>query len=752
MKVMLRPVLIALAVLAQAVPGSARGIDDLIGPSDSAVVEGVVVDALNGRPLQGTLVRVVGLARQDVTHEGGEFHLTNLPAGRYTILFERLGYRREVRDVQLSAKQTVELNVQMSPSAIALPGLIVTGTTRATLGDRTVRPATVVSGQELTRRLDVTLATTLDSEPGIAVTSVGPATARPIIRGLGGDRVLVLEDGARVGDLSATSSDHALSVDPLNAERIEVVRGPTALLYGSNAIGGVINLIRDEVPASVPEQARGMLSMQGQSVNDGIAAGASAESGWGPFAVRGEGSYRQAGDLRTPGGRLDNTDLRTWSVAAGASRIGRSAHAGLAYRYYDNTYGIPGGFVGSHPDGVTIEMRRHALHGEAHLRGGLGPLSTLDIDGKYTNYHHREMESPTIVGTEYGLLNAAGEIIARHEALGPFESGAVGTRVGWRDFVAGGSTRTPPSQEWNAAVFVLEELGIGQLRIQGGARFDWHRIEPRDTTVRFEIGSVRTRSFGSLSGSLGALYSFAPAVAVGLSLARAYRTPDTGELFSQGPHLAAYSYEVGNPDLAAEVGLGLDVFLRLGGPRYQMEIAAFRNALDNYVHYRDTGTLSSTGLPVYQASGADALLIGFEASGSVEALPNTVLSGVVSHVRGEFRTTGAPLPMMPPLHGQLTARYDRPRYFAGMTWRATADQERVAADQFETSTQGHSTFDADVGLRWTAFGRVQSVTLRIDNIMDEVVYDHLSRIRDRETDARVPGAGRSASAIYRVVF
>jgi iron complex outermembrane recepter protein len=752
MNVMWRPVLIALAVLGHAGPASARTDSELLGPSDSAAVEGTVVDAANGRPLPGTLVRVVGLARQDVTHEGGEFHLTNLPAGNYTILFERLGYRREVREVRLTAKQTVELHVQMSPSAIALPGIIVTGTTRASLGDRTVRPATVVSGQELTRRLDVTLATTLDNEPGIAVTSVGPATARPIIRGLGGDRVLVLEDGARVGDLAATSSDHALSVDPLNAQRIEVVRGPTALLYGSNAIGGVINLIRDEVPASVPEQARGMLSLQAQSVNDGMAAGASAETGWGPFALRGEGSYRQAGDLRTPAGRLDNTDLRTWSFAAGASRIGRSAHAGLAYRYYDNTYGIPGGFVGSHPDGVTIEMRRHALHGEAHVRGALGPFSTLDIDGKYTNYHHRELESPTIIGTEFGLLSAAGEVVARHEALGPFESGAIGTRLAWRDFAAGGSTRTPPSRDWNAAVFVLEELGVGRIRIQGGARFDWHRIEPLDTTVRFDIGSVRTRSFGSLSGSLGALYAAAPGVALGVSIARAYRTPDTGELFSQGPHLAAYSYEVGNPDLAAEVGLGLDVFMRLNGHHYQVEIAGFRNALDNYVYYRDTGTLSSTGLPVYQAAGADAVLTGFEVSGTVEALANTVLNGVLSHVRGEFRTSGEPLPMMPPLHGQLAVRYDRPGYFAGVTWRGTAAQERVATAEFETPTRGHSTFDADAGLRWTAFGRVQSVTVRVDNLTDEVVYDHLSPLPDRHTDPHTPCPRPSASVIYRVVF
>lgn len=752
MNVMWRTALVVAVLLAHAAGARADNEGRWVQPADSGVVEGIVTDAATGRPLQGTSVRVVGMSRQDVTHERGEFHLVNLPPGRHTILFEHLGYGREVREVDLVPGQRVQLSVEMRQSAIALPGILVTGTTRASLGDRTVRPATVVAGQELTRRLDVTLATTLDNEPGIAVTSVGPATARPVIRGLGGDRVLILEDGARVGDLSSASSDHALSVDPLNAQRIEVVRGPTALLYGSNAIGGVINVIREEVPGSLPEQPRGLVSVQGQSVNSGYAAGGSAEIGLGAFAVRGEGSYRAAGDLRTPDGRLDNTDLRTYSLSAGISRIGRAAHAGLAYRYYDNRYGIPGGFVGSHPEGVEIEMRRHGLHGEAHMRGALGPFSTLDLDGKFTNYYHRELEAPGIIGTEYGLVSAAGEAVARHEAVGPFESGAVGTRVSWQDFEAGGSSRTPASHELNAAVFLLEELGSGPIRLQGGVRFDWHRVEPLDTDGSQDIGDVRTRTFGSLSASLGALYSPTGPLSLGASVARAYRTPDTNELFSRGPHLAAYSYEVGNPDLDAEVGLGFDVFLRLSGRRYQAELAGFRNALDSYIYYRDTGEFSNLGLPIYQATGTDAELVGFEASGSLEALRSVVITGVVSYVRGEFSEDGRPLPMMPPLRGQLSARFEQPGFVGGVTWRAAAEQDRVATDEFETPTQGYSAFDVDAGVRWTAFGRVQSVTLRVDNVTDERVYDHLSRIRNRDTDERMPGPGRGASLIYRVVF
>jgi iron complex outermembrane recepter protein len=743
---------VGFAALLVVAAGPAAGARTGPAPADSSIIEGIVVDEATGAPLPGAHVRIVGLGRQDVTHEGGEFHLLNLPAGRHTVLFERLGYRQEVRVVELGRRQSVTLRVAMRTSAIALPGIVVTGTAGAELGGRSIRPTSVVSGQQLARRLEATLAGTLQAEPGLAVTSVGPATARPVIRGLGGDRVLVLEDGARVSDLSSTSSDHAVSVDPLNAHRIEVVRGPAALLYGSNAIGGVINVIRDEVPTSLPDRATGMATVQGQTMNGGLATGANGQFAIGGIAVRGEGSFRSAGDVHTPSGRLENTGLETYTLAAGASRVGGRGHAGVAYRFYDNAYGIPGGFVGSHPEGVDIEMRRHSVHAGAHLRQEFGPFSDLDLDAKYTNYYHRELEAADIVGTEFGLLTAAAEAIARHGERGPFASGALGTRFAWRDFAAGGSTDTPPSTEISAAVFMLEELDVRRLRLQGGARVDWHRIAPREHERVLDIGDVRTRTFASLSGSLGALYSLAHGVAVGASVARAYRTPDTGELFSQGPHLAAFSFEVGNPDLDAETGVGVDAFLRLSRDGINGEVAAFRNALDNYIYYRDTGRTSRAGLPIYQATGADAVLTGFEASVNLEPLRYLALSGVVSYVRGTLVSEDAPLPMIPPLNGMVSARYERPGYFAGLTWRGTRDQTRVAVQEFETPTPGYSVLDADAGYRWLAFSRVHALTLRLDNLTDTHVFDHLSRIRDRQSGRRIPGPGRGASLVYRVVF
>ncbi|MBT8404669.1 MAG: TonB-dependent receptor plug domain-containing protein, partial [Gemmatimonadetes bacterium] len=205
--------------------------------------------------------------------------------------------------VTVGPTETARLEIVMVASALEVEGFVVTGAPTARAGDRVIRPVEVLSAQELSRRLEGTVAATLSSEPGVSAVSMGPATARPVIRGLGGDRVLILEDGERIGDVSAVSSDHATAVDPVSAQRIEVVRGPSALLYGSQALGGVVNVIREEVPRTVHHGIHSTVSLQTQSVNDGVVGSATLRSGWGRhLALRLEGGLRTAGDLATPEG------------------------------------------------------------------------------------------------------------------------------------------------------------------------------------------------------------------------------------------------------------------------------------------------------------------------------------------------------------------------------------------------------------------------------------------------------------------
>jgi iron complex outermembrane receptor protein len=723
---------------------------------DTVLIRGHVLDAATGAPLPGAQVRIIELNRSDLTHEDGEFHFSRLGGGRYTLVVERMGYRRTTRIVELGVNDSTYLRIPLEFSALELPGFTVTGTAGERLSEDLARATTVLGGQELARRLDATVAATLEGQPGVTMSSMGPATARPVIRGLGGDRILILEDGERVGDLSASGPDHAVAVEAVTAKQIEVVRGPAALLYGSNALGGVVNVIREEIPTSLTDRLHGSLSLQGQSVNRGGSGGGFVTGSAGPLADRLEGSARGAGDLHTPLGVLENTQSRTYNLSAGGSWVGERGYAGLAYRFYDSSYGVPGDHDHGHEDdghddhdhhdGVSVAMRRHTVRGSALRRPAGGLFTAIEVDGSFSNYVHRELEGDGEIGTEFNLLSGTGSVLARHGQLGPFSSGAFGFQGQWRDLEVGGEMTAPPSSEHALAGFVIQEIDLHPVRLEFGGRYDWHRVTPREVELEVDIGDVRTRTFGAVSASAGALYDFGGGVGVGVSVARAFRTPDVTELYSQGPHLATYSVEIGNPDLGAETGLGTDLFLRITRDQIKGEVAAFRNAISHYIFPRQTGeTDLATGLPIYRFVGENAVLAGLEGRTEWSVTNRLVLDGSASYVRGTLTDTDEPLPLIPPLSGRLGVRYETTGYFLGAGAKVASRQDRLG--EFEEPTAGYRVFDAMAGYRWIALGRAHTLTLRADNITDTVYRDHLSRIKEI-----MPQPGRSISLLYRVNF
>jgi iron complex outermembrane receptor protein len=744
-------------------------------------VGGLVVDGATGRPLPAAQVRLLGATRGDLTHDDGRFEFADLPAGRYTVAVQRVGYAAAERTVTLEAGARAAVRVELTPSAARLAPVVVTGNVGERREGEALRPTRVVGGAELDRRLGETVAATLQSQPGVTTSSLGPATARPVIRGLAGDRVLVLEDGVRPGDLSTTSADHAVAVDPLTARQLEVVRGPNSLLYGPSALGGVVNVVRDEVPTSPLEHAHGAVVAQGATANRGTTAGGYFAAPLGHLngahlAARVEASARDGGDLRTPLGTLRNTQLRTYGGAAGAALVGERGHAGVSVRGYANDYGIPGGFVGAHPNGVDVRMRRGMVRAEAERRFGDGdgggrrvlgvPLTSARLTAAYTDYGHQEVEASGAVGTRFAQELGQADLLVRHGAVGALASGAVGARVQLRGVSTGGALRTPSTDDVSAAAFAVEEATLGRVRLQGGLRYDYARYTPRERAfvrVGGLVLATEPRAFGAVSGSLGALVDAGAGVQVGASVARAYRTPDFNELYSDGPHLAAYTYDVGNPRLGKETGLGGDLFVRVARPRLRAEAAGFVNALSGFVYTRNTGLLGRQGgRPLFQFTGRDALLAGADASAEWTARPALVVEGTLSYVRGTLR--GAPdslpddaalglparlgsrdLPLMPPLQGRLGARYERPRWFAGAGVRAAARQERLG--DFETPTAGYAVGDLSAGLRLVLGARLHTLTLRVDNVLDQEYREHLSRVK-----AVLPEAGRNVSLLYRVAF
>lgn len=735
-----------------------------------ASIHGVVVDAATDAPIPGATVRVRGLGRTELSHGDGTFHFNTIPPGTYIVSAERIGYAPAEQTVRVADGDSARITIELTPSALELGGVVVTGTGVERAIDEVYRPVTVLSDAELRRNLETSVAATLAGEPGISMRYNGPAAAQPVIRGLSGDRVLVLEDGQRTGDIASTSADHAVTIEPLTAQRIEVVRGPAGLLYGSNALGGVINVIREEVPRTVPDRVTGRVSAQAESVNRGLTGGFSMVAPVGPLAVRGELSGRTAGNTRTPLGELPTTQLDGYNAGLGASWVGSRGYLGVAGRDYAIRYGVPGVFngeviPGGHPGGVEIDLRRSTARLEGALLGGIGPFESIELDANYVRYDQDEIElgGPLgpIVGTQFRQFTRTAKLIARHEhqAGGVRLRGAVGAWALGQNFsTAGSRTGSAPADQFSVAGFAFEEFGIDPFRLEIGGRYDWTRIAPLEEGME-EIGFVRTRDFGAFSGSAAALFEFRPGWTAGLGLSRSFRTPAIGELFSNGPHLANYSFNIGNPDLESEYGFGTDLFVRATLPRLNGEVSVYRNKISEYIYYAPTGELDPRlgQFPVYQATQDDAVLTGFEAGVQWEVVPRWVLDGSTSYVRGTRidENGDEPLPAIPPLHGSLGVRYDASRYFIGTRWEAAAAQNRVpppnpdaeVANPFNQPTDGYNLFHATGGIRWTMWGRFHTLTLQVNNLLDTAWRSHLSRIKPV-----APQPGRNIQLLYRVDF
>ena len=398
----------------------------------------------------------------------------------------------------------------------------------------------------------MSLGATLESQPGVAARSFGPAPARPVIRGLDGDRVQILQDGQRMGDLSSQSGDHGVTVNPAAASRIDVVRGPATLLYGANAVGGLVNVITEDIPTRPMSGVDGNVIFDVGSAAKEAATAADIRAGDGRFALHAGGGGRRSGDVDTPEGELDNSQSRGGFGNVGLSWTGDKTYAGGSYGYDDTKYGIPIVEGGE----IQLTPRRHAVGLRAGGQGLTGALDSYRATLSVRRYKHEELEGAE-VGTAFKNDTVEGELLGGHRAIGRMK-GQAGASILDRAFGASGAEALSPNVDQRAlSAFLFEEVTWPHFRFQFGGRVDNTKYTP--------VGEGE-RSFTSGSGSIGIL--FTPPVArdrltFAVSLARAARNPALEELFYFGPHPGNFAFEVGNPDLEPEHALGFDV--RCGG-------------------------------------------------------------------------------------------------------------------------------------------------------------------------------------------
>ena len=648
-----------------------------------------------------------------------------------------------------------------------------------------ISTVSILQGEALAKALRPTIGETLARTPGVSATSFGPNASRPVLRGLQGERVRVLTDGIGSIDVSNTSVDHAVAINPLLAERVEVLRGPESLLFGSSAIGGVVNVIDRRIPRSVPQEAVHLsaIGTYGSAANERSVASAVDVPLGSMFVAHADGSYLKTGNLRVGGnvlapraraealasaslpadpdsevdfaenaalrGKLPNSASETWTAGVGGAVITEGGSLGVAYSHYDSLYGVPVRYAtqpGQEQEGPRLKLKQDRIDARAEVETGGTILSAIRARFGYADYAHAELEESGEVGTTFTNKGFEGRLELAQAQHGGWK-GATGLQYSSRDFnVVGEEAFLPKFNSREFGLFTLQQLDLDALKLEGGARYEHSVRATAPLPDQPQFADV-TRTFDTVSGSLGASYRVAGDWRIGVNLSRTVRAPSAEELFANGPHAGTEAFEIGNPDFRTERSWGVEGVLKGGGPGYTFEASAYHNWFSNFIYEDRTGEIED-GLPVYQARQADARYWGLEAQAAVDLATLGAFTvradGVADYVRANIRNVG-PAPRIPPLRllGGLGATSDRLDGRVEVEW--TDNQPRLALN--ETPTKGFTLVNAEIGFRPWGKARPVSFLLSANNIFDVDARRHASFLKDF-----APLAGRDIRVTARLAI
>lgn len=700
---------------------------------------------------------------------------------------------------QTAAEQPVEAAPEPHDHHDVSGEIVVTGVRELNI----LAGTSVLAGDELQREVRPQIGETLTSLPGVSATSFTPGASRPVLRGFQGERIRVLTDGIGSIDVSNTSADHAVTIDPLTADRIEVLRGPAVLLYGSQAIGGAVNVIDRRIPRHVPEEGYhgDAIALYGSAADErSIGAAVEAALGGGLVAHL-DGSFRKTDDLEVGGyvlspelraeqleiaeeeleeghveeaeealelanlrGRIPNTATEQKTAGAGLALIREKFNVGASISLFDSNYGVPMRPGAAHHHDEEGEEDHDEDHDEdledEEEHGHDEPVSIgleqvrLDLRGEYAfdaGFFDRvqlrvgaaDYEHIEYEGDEVGTVFNSSGIEGRLELAQRDRNGwrgASGIQYFTRDFEAiGPEAFVPPNETRQVGLFTLQEFDLGAVGLEAAGRYEHSRARAASIGL--------TRNFNAFSAAVGASYELAPRVTTGLNLSRSERAPSAEELFANGPHIATQAFEIGDPNLDTEKSLGAEAYFRVERADVTFSATAFANWFDDFIYQVRTGE-EEDELPVFEHRQRDATFYGIEGEASARLFEAGGFRFVGDLVGDYVRATvkgGGPVPRIPPLRilGGLEAQSPNVDGRLEVEW--TADQDRVA--EHENPTDGHTLVNAS--LAWRPWGRQRETTLMLsaNNIFDVEARRHASFTKDF-----VPMAGRDIRLSARFAF
>lgn len=653
----------------------------------------------------------------------------------------------------------------------------------------TATPVTVLEGDDLIMKMGHTIGETLEQEQGVTNRSFGPGVGKPVIRGQSGPRVRVLSNGIGTNDVSQLSPDHAVSIEPIMAERIEVLRGPATLLYGSGAIGGVVNVIDNRIPSFMPEKpVGGAFEQTYNSVSDETSTALKAEGGKGHVAYHLDGLYRNSNNLHIGGQAIDvkaaesldpslnviqnsygvipNTNTHTVNGSAGISLVGDPGFAGIAVNRLENNYGIPPN--GSGGPNVRIDLKQSRYDFKSELNNPFGFAESLRMRLGYSDYHHTEFDGGE-PGTAFGNESYEGRMELTHKSFGPFR-GAAGFQALASNFSAtdfgGLKTIVPTSQIDSYGVFGVESLDYGPVTYQVGARMEESSVAPQaGTNYSPPNGAAISSSYNytPISASASGLWKIDQSNSLYLAMTRSQRAPQVQELLSSGFHDATRSYEQGDPNLRMETTYNLDLGYKFKADWVQAEVDLFHNWANDYIFQQRTGQFvyqddqgnaqpcgSRTDCsPVVQTGQANAIFKGFESKLIFPVMENRY--GLVDftlfgdYTRGQF-TNGVNVPRMPPL------RYGFQIDYAKREWSTYLRLTRAEPQNFpganDTPTAGYILLNAGAQYEIEDFHDAKLLLfVKGNNLLNENIRNSTSYLRNFS-----PEPGRGAEIGVRMSY
>jgi iron complex outermembrane recepter protein len=620
-------------------------------------------------------------------------------------------------------------------------------------------PLTVVPSNEITSTPGSNLADSLQYKPGITGSNFAAGANRPVIRGLDNYRVRVQENGIGAHDVSALSEDHAVPIDPFSADRIEVVRGPATLRYGSQAIGGVVNATNDRIPEIIPPRGFSVETRGGlTSVDRGADGAFKVTAGAGNFAVHADAFERHANDYDTPRGRQFNTFVDSSGFSVGSSAIGLDGFVGVAFSRYNSLYGIPG------KDAIDartrIDMQQDKIQSRGEWRVRDYGIEAIRYWFGASDYAHNEIgfeAGPPEVGSRFTNRETEGRIEVQHlpvqTAFGEL-TGAIGTQLGHRKLAATsfeGDSLLDPAHTSSVAAFWFEELQVSKrLRFQVAARLEQTRVDGTGLDISDPLNPITVggeKTFRPISASAGVLYELPLGVVARLTGQYVERAPSDAELFSKGVHEATETFEIGNPFLEKEKAQTIELGFRKANGPFRFDASVYHTRFDGFIFKQRTGRVcdetfascgSGTELNEILFSQRDAVFTGAEIMAQLDIAPIWRgvwgIDGQYDFVRARFDDSqGGNVPRIPPHRVGAGVYYRDANWFARVGVLHAFDQNKIGEN--ETPTDGYTLLNADLAytFKLDAQGAVipeMTIGLKGENLLDDEVRNHVSFLKD----------------------